>query len=88
MTTVTVGEWSKNLAIPVPAAVAGTIGLSDGELVEIDIVHGDLLIRRKAARADARRHSEAAAAEMRAESRNYRQGDVSIRALLEEGRRG
>jgi antitoxin component of MazEF toxin-antitoxin module len=88
MTAVIVGKWGKNLAIRVPAAVAETIGLSDGETVEIEIVHGDLLIRRSAAQAEARRRAEAAAVEMEAESRDHRLGEVSIRALLEEGRRG
>jgi antitoxin MazE len=88
MTAVIVGKWGKNLAIRVPAAVAETVGLSDGETVEIETVHGNLMIRRSAARTDARRRAKMAAAEMEAESKHYRLGDVSIRTLLEEGRRG
>jgi antitoxin MazE len=88
MTTAIVGKWGKNLAIRVPAAVAEAVGLSEGETVEIEAVHGDLTIRRSAAQAEARRQAEIAAAEMEAESKHYRLGDVSIRALLEEGRRG
>jgi antitoxin MazE len=88
MTTVTVGKWGKNLAVRAPAALAETVGLRDGETVEIEAAQGDLLIRRSAALADARHRAEAAAAEMEAESRNYRLGDVTIRDLLEEGRRG
>lgn len=88
MTSVIVGKWGKNLAIRVPAALAETVGLSDGEAVEIEAVHGDLMIRRSTAQADARRRAEEAAAEMEVESRHYRLGDVSIRDLLEEGRRG
>jgi antitoxin MazE len=88
MATVTVGKWGKNLAVRVPAALAETVGLKDGETVEIEAAQGDLLIRRSAAQADARHRAEVAAAEMEAESRNYRLGDVTIRDLLEEGRRG
>ena len=88
MTTVTVGKWGKNLAVRVPAALAETVGLKDGETVEIEAAQGDLLIRRSAALADTRHRAEVAAAEMEAESRNYRLGDVTIRDLLEEGRRG
>ena len=88
MTTVIVGKWGRNLAIRVPAALAQTVELTDGEAVEIEAVHGDLLIRRSAARADARRQAEAAAAEMRAESRHYRLGGVTVRELLDAGRRG
>jgi hypothetical protein len=36
----------------------------------------------------ARASAETAAAEIIAESEHYRLGDVSIRSLLEEGRRG
>jgi antitoxin MazE len=49
MATVIVGKWGKNLAVRVPAAVAETVGLSDGETVELEAVHGDLMIRRSAA---------------------------------------
>jgi antitoxin component of MazEF toxin-antitoxin module len=88
MATVIVGKWGKNLAVRVPAAVAETVGLSDGETVEIEAVHGDLMIRRSAAQTELRRRAEAAAAEIEAESRHYRLGDVGIRELLDEGRRG
>jgi antitoxin component of MazEF toxin-antitoxin module len=88
MTAVIVGKWGKNLAIRLPTGVAKTIGLTEGEMVEIDIENGDLPIRRSAALADARQQAEAAAQEMQAESRKYRLGDVSVGALLEEGRRG
>jgi antitoxin component of MazEF toxin-antitoxin module len=88
MTAVIVGKWGKNLAIRVPAAVAHSVGLNDGETVEIEVEGGDLMIRRKAAQTEARREAEMAAAEMEAESKHYRLEGVSIRALLEEGRRG
>jgi antitoxin component of MazEF toxin-antitoxin module len=88
MATVIVGKWGKNLAVRVPAAVAETVGLSDGETVEIEAVHGGLMIRRSATQARLRRQAEAAAAEIEAESRHYRQGDVGIRALLDDGRPG
>jgi antitoxin component of MazEF toxin-antitoxin module len=88
MTSVIVGKWGRNLAIRVPAALAETVGLSDGEAVEIEAVHGDLMIRRSAAQAEVRRRAEAAAAEMEAESQHYRLNGMSIRELLDEGRRG
>jgi antitoxin component of MazEF toxin-antitoxin module len=88
MTAVIVGKWGKSLAIRVPAALAQSVGLSDGKAVEIEAVHGDLMIRRSAAQADARSRAEAASAEMELESKRYRLGDTKIRELLEEGRRG
>jgi antitoxin component of MazEF toxin-antitoxin module len=88
MPRVIVGKWGNNLAIRVPLEVARTTGLVDGEQVEIEVQDGDLMIRRPQARARARNDAEAAAAEIIAESDRYGLGEVSIRALLEEGRRG
>jgi len=87
MTAVTVGKWGRNLAVRVPAAVADAVGLSDGATVEIEAVDGDLVIRRPAAHADARRRAATGAAEIEAESKHYRLGHIGIRTLLDEGRR-
>ena len=54
MSQVRVGKWGKSLAIRVPLDVARTSGLSDGEAVEIETLDGDILIRRRAAKAEAR----------------------------------
>ena len=83
-----VGRWGKNLAIRVPMDVARTIGLADGETVEVEMQDGDLVIRRRAAHVRARRDAEAAAAEIIADSQHHSLGGVSIRELLDEGRRG
>ncbi|HEY2481648.1 MAG TPA: AbrB/MazE/SpoVT family DNA-binding domain-containing protein [Caulobacteraceae bacterium] len=88
MSRVTVGKWGKNLAIRIPFAVARASGLSDGEQVEIETQDGDLVIHRQAARARKRDEAAAAAAEIIKESRRHSLGDVSMRELLEEGRRG
>ncbi|HEY2050191.1 MAG TPA: AbrB/MazE/SpoVT family DNA-binding domain-containing protein [Caulobacteraceae bacterium] len=83
-----VGRWGKNLAIRVPVDIARTVGLSDGEAVEVETQDGDLVIRRRAAHAKAQRDAEAAAAEIIADSHHHSLGGVSIRELLAEGRRG
>lgn len=83
-----VGKWGKNLAIRVPVDVARTIGLADGETVEVDTQDGDLVIRRRAAHAQARQDADAAAAEIIADSRHHSLGGLLVRELLEEGRRG
>ena len=88
MSQVIVGKWGKNLAIRVPFEVARESGLSDGEQVEIEAQDGDIVIRRSAARARARGDAEAAAEEIIAESKRHSLGGVSIRELLDEGRRG
>ena len=83
-----IGKWGKNLAVRVPMEVARRLGLADGERVEVEAQDGDLLIRRRAAHVRALRDAEAAAAEIVADSRRHSLGGVSIRELLEEGRRG
>jgi antitoxin MazE len=83
-----VGKWGKNLAIRVPKVVARATGLTDGERVEVETQDGDIVVRRREARVRARRDAEAAADEIMAESRRHSLGGISIRALLETGRRG
>lgn len=88
MTQVIVGKWGKNLAIRVPFDVARASGIRDGEEVEIETHDGDILIRRSAAHAQRRKDAENAAAEIIAESKKYSLGDVALRDLVNEGRRG
>jgi antitoxin component of MazEF toxin-antitoxin module len=70
----------------VPLDIAVTTGLRDGERVELEVQDGDILIRRPAAhmRADAL----AAAEEIIGEGLDHSLGDVTIRDLIDEGRRG
>lgn len=82
-----VGKWGKNLAIRVPMEVARAAGLTDGEKVEVETQDGDIVVRRREARVRARQDAEAAADEIIAESRCHSLGGVSIRELLEDGRR-
>jgi len=72
----------------VPMDIARAAGLTDGERVEIETQDGDIIVHRDAARARARKDADIAAEEIIAESRNYTLGDVSIRELLDDGRRG
>ena len=88
MSEVIVGKWGKNLAIRVPHEIARSLGLSDGESVEIEATDGDIVIRRGAAKAEARRDAQAAAAEIIAGAAGQKLGGLSIRDLRDEGRRG
>ena len=82
-----VGKWGKNLAIRVPMEVARAAGLTDGEKVEVETQDGDIVVRRREARVRARQDAEVAADEIIAESRRHSLGGISIRELLEDGRR-
>lgn len=82
-----VGKWGKNLAIRVPMAVARAAGLTDGEKVEVETQDGDIVVRRREARIRSRQDAETAAKEIIAHSRRHSLGGVSIRELLEDGRR-
>lgn len=82
-----VGKWGKNLAIRVPMEVARAAGLMDGEKVEVETQDGDILVRRREARVRAHQDAQAAADEIMAESRRHSLGGMSIRELLEDGRR-
>jgi antitoxin component of MazEF toxin-antitoxin module len=88
MARATVGRWGKNLAVRVPGDIAKAVRLSDGEHVEIEHRDGDILIRRPDAKARDRRRAAKAAREIIAESRNHSLGGISIRELIDEGRRG
>jgi antitoxin MazE len=85
MAQATVGRWGKNLAIRMPLEMAKAAGLSEGERVEVQTYAGDIVIRRPAAAAQADAN---AAAEIISESGNYLLGEVTIRELLDDGRRG
>lgn len=88
MSRVIVGTWGKNLAIRIPFDVARTIGLSEGEQIDIEAQDGDLVLRRPAARARLRADAEAAAAEIIADSTGRTLREISIKDLLADGRRG
>ena len=86
MSEVTVGRWGKSLAVRVPMEIAQASGLSEGERVELEAHDGNIVIRRPAARR--RAAAEAAAEEIIKESQSYSLGTITIRELIEEGRRG
>jgi antitoxin MazE len=87
MTNVVVGKWGKSLAVRVPVDVAAAAGLVDGEAVEIEAVDGTVVIRPDPAKAEARRRAQEAVAEILADAKGRSLGGISIRELIEEGRR-
>ncbi len=85
MTQATLGKWGKNLAIRLPLEVVKATGLRTGEKVEVEARGGDIIIRR--ADADAAADARAAAEEIIRESENYTLDGITIRELIDEGRR-
>ena len=88
MTKVTVGRWGKSLALRVPLDVVQASGLADGEQVEIDLRDGDIVIRRADAKAEAQARALEALDRLFENSKGITLGDVTLRELIEEGRRG
>lgn len=87
MTKATVGTWGKSLAVRVPADVARLVGLSEGESVEFEAVDGDIIIRRDEAKDERRRRAAEAVAAIRELRKGHRLGGISIRELIDEGRK-
>lgn len=87
MTKATIGTWGKSLAVRVPADVARLAGLTDGESVEIETVDGDIVIRREEAKAAGARQAAEAVAAIKELRKGYRLDGISIRELIDEGRK-
>jgi antitoxin component of MazEF toxin-antitoxin module len=85
LTQATLGKWGKNLAIRLPLEVVKATGLRTGEKVEVEARGGDIIIRR--AGVDAAADARAAAEEIIRESENYTLDGITIRELIDEGRR-
>jgi antitoxin MazE len=83
MAGVIVGRLDNDLAIRIPAEIPESIGLREGDEVELELRDGDILIRRQSAR----ERAETAVAEIIAERENYSLGGITIRELIDEGRR-
>lgn len=89
MNQITVGTWGEAMASGGLRDAGRAAGLVDGERVEIEAKDGDIVIRR-ARKIPVKGSPEAmAAAEALIENgRGVTLGDVTIRELIEEGRRG
>lgn len=88
MSRVIVGKWGKSLAVRIPLDVARQASLDDGEQVDVEVQEGDILIRRSAAKAGARELARRMAAEILEDGKGRSLAGISIRQLIDEGRRG
>lgn len=86
MARATIGKWGKNLAVRFPLEIEKAVGLKNGERIVIESRGGEIVIHRPDA--DIAADAQAAAKEIIEEARDRSLGEVTIRELLEEGRRG
>ncbi len=90
MTRITVGTWGKDMASGVLQDAGRAAGLVEGERVEIEVKDGDIVIRKRHATLSPEAKARALAALERIieNSKGVTLGDVTIRELIDEGRRG
>jgi antitoxin MazE len=79
------GRWGRNLAVRLPLEVVKAAGLRTGERVEVEARGSDIVIRK--VDADAIADAQAAAEEILRERKHHSLGGISIRELIDEGRR-
>lgn len=87
MSRVIVGTWGKSLAVRVPREVAQTLGLCEGEPVEVEARDGELVIHRSESESTRRARAHAAAEAIRANSRGRTLGGIALHELIDEGRK-
>ena len=91
MTQARIGKWGDALAVRIPPEIARVARVREGEQVDIVACGGDILIRFSDTTAeptsDAVARAQRAVEEIIKESKNYSLGGISIRELIDEGRR-
>lgn len=87
MSRITVGTWGKSLAVRVPQEIAQATGLVEGEQVDMEIRDGNIVLVRSDAKAEAKARAMAAAEWILENRKGMTLGDVTIRELIDEGRR-
>ena len=87
MTQAIVGKWGKNLAVRVPFEVAEQSGLKEGERVEIENRDGDIVIRRSKISDEAREQALRAVEDIKERRKGVTLGGISIKELINEGRK-
>lgn len=87
MSEAKIGRWGKNLAVRLPHDLARSAGIVEGERVNLETRDGDIVIHRSHAKRRAQLDARVAMKEILAESRKYSLGEISIRELIDEGRR-
>ena len=90
MTRITVGTWGRDMASGVLQDVGREAGLVDGDQVDIEIQDGDIVISKRLPPRSPEQQARALAALGRIieRSKTVTLGDVTIRELIDEGRRG
>lgn len=86
MAEAVIGRWGKSLAVRLPADAVRSARLAEGERVEVSVENGAVVLRPTLTEAE-RRDMAAAAEELLREGRGVSFGGLSIREMIEEGRR-
>lgn len=87
MSRITVGTWGKSLAVRVPREIAQATGLVEGEQVDMEIHDGNIVLVRSNAKAETRERAREAVDWILENRKGMTLGDVTIRELIDEGRR-
>ena len=85
MSVAIVGKWGRNLAVRLPRDAVKATGLVNGQRVEVEARDGEIVIRRALAEEEAA--ALRAAEEILREGEKHSLGSLSIRELIDEGRR-
>jgi antitoxin component of MazEF toxin-antitoxin module len=85
MTKVTIGKWGKNAALRMPAEIMRATGLKIGEEVEVNVEGRQVVISRRSPEAQA--EIDAAAKRIIARRRGHSLGGITIRELIDAGRK-
>lgn len=85
MPKVTIGKWGKNAALRMPVEIMKATGLKIGEEVEVNAQGRQVVITRRSPEAQA--EIDAAAERIIKRSKGHSLGGLSIRDLINEGRK-
>jgi antitoxin component of MazEF toxin-antitoxin module len=85
MPKVTIGKWGKNAALRMPVEIMKATGLKIGEKVQVEVEDRKIVVTRPTA--DVQAKIDAAVKRIIARRRGHSLGKLSVRDLIDEGRK-
>jgi antitoxin MazE len=85
MAKVTIGKWGKNAALRMPVEIMKATGLKIGEEVEVNAQGRQIVVTRRSPEAQA--EIDAAVKRIIARRRGHSLGGITIRELIDAGRK-